>query len=234
MKTKKNLPESKIFITGGSAGLGRALALQLSARGALVTVLGRDRERLQELQAADSRIQIVQGDISRKDDIHRIHAEMISKMGDADILINNASSLGPVPLRWLIDTDCEDFAQALETNLIGPFRLTKLMLPSMLLKKSGLIINISSDAALQDYPAWGAYSVSKSALDHLTRIFQAELADSGVHFAAIDPGDMNTHLHRTALPEADLTALHAPQDSARLLIEYIENNEFSAQHRSLR
>jgi NAD(P)-dependent dehydrogenase (short-subunit alcohol dehydrogenase family) len=226
--------DKKILITGGSTGLGRALALQLTQAGAQVAVLARTQEKLQRLQQEEPRLQVIVGDVSKKDDIHRIYAEALQKLGGIDLLVNNASSLGPTPLRLLLDTDCEDFQAALDTNLLGPFRLTKLVLPAMILKKKGVIVNISSDAAIQDYPQWGAYSISKSALDHMTRIFQAELVDTGVRFLAVDPGDMNTALHRTALPEADTSQLYAPEDSAKLLLELLETEDFSAQHRGLR
>ena len=224
----------KVFITGGTSGLGRALALQLVEQGASVAVLARNLDRLRELQRQDSRIHVIQGDITDKESIHRIHAEALAKLGDVDVLFNNASSLGPTPLRFLIDTECEDFSLALETNLLAPFRLTKLALASMILRNSGVVVNISSDAAIQDYSKWGAYSVSKSALDHLTRIFQAELSDTKVRFLAVDPGDMATPLHLTAIPEADVNSLHQPADSARRLISLIASEDFSAAHRGLR
>lgn len=100
---------------------------------------------------------------------------MQSRLGDVDILFNVASYLGQTPLRLLVDTDCEDMEQVLQTNVIGPFRLTKALLPSMLLKQKGLVVNISSDAAMNAYPTWGSYSISKAASDHQSRIFDEEL-----------------------------------------------------------
>ncbi len=234
MKTLIYWKNIKILITGGTSGLGRALAKQLVAAGAAVAVLGRDKAKLLALKEEHPEIKIIQGDISVKEDIHRIYSEAIEKLGDIDVLFNNASSLGPVPLRLLIDTDCEDFSRALETNVMGAFRLTKLVLPSMILKRTGVVVNISSDAAIQNYPTWGAYSISKSALDHLTALFAAELEKTGVRFLAVDPGDMNTELHRTAVPDANPEGLFTPEDSAMRLLHLLETEKYSAAHRGLR
>lgn len=234
MLQTKYWKDKKIFITGGTSGLGLALAIQLVQQGAKVAVLGRNWEKLQEVKKRESKILIIQGDISIKEDTHRIYAEALEKLGDVDVLFNNASSLGPTPLRLLLDTDCEDLSLALETNLLGPFRLTKLILPKMIIKASGIVVNISSDAAIQNYPTWGAYSISKSAMDHLTRIFQEELTKTGIKFLAIDPGDMNTAFHLAALPEADTSKLYSADESAKLLIELIETEKFSPEHRGLR
>lgn len=223
-----------ILITGGTAGLGRALALQFESFGANVAVVGRNPEKLAALKRERPSIKTIQGDVSDKNQIHRIFAEAIEAIGDPDTLINNASTLGPQRLSLLLDTDCEDLAHALETNLIAPFRLTKLVLPAMLLKVSGTVVNISSDAAIQNYSMWGAYSVSKSALGHLTRIFEAELEGQAVRFFTVDPGDMRTDLHLQAIPGADVTKLYDPADSAARLIRLLQSNETGAAHRGLR
>jgi NAD(P)-dependent dehydrogenase (short-subunit alcohol dehydrogenase family) len=233
-QTKIDWNQTGILITGGTSGLGKALAQDFLQLGAQVAIVARNADGLARIRSEYPKIHTIQGDISKQYEIHRIYAESLEKLGSVDILINNASTLGATPLRLLLDEECEDFAQVLETNLIGPFRLTKLILPSMILKRSGLVINISSDAAVQNYPNWGPYSISKSALDHMTRIFQAELQDSGVKFLAVDPGDMNTPMHFSAIPEADPSKLFLPQDSSRLLIELIQSGNFSAEHRGLR
>lgn len=225
---------NSVLITGGSEGLGRALALQYDALGARVAVVGRRREKLETLKSERPSVHVIEGDVSDQKQIHRIYAEAFAAIGAPTVLINNASSLGPEKLKLLIDTDCEDVAKALETNVLAPFRLSKLALPSMLLRGSGCIVNISSDVVLQNYPEWGPYSVSKSALDHLTRIFDAELEGKGVRFLAVDPGDMHTSLHLRALPNADVTKLLDAADSAALLIKLIESGASGAQHRSLR
>lgn len=109
----------------------------------------------------------------------------------------------------LIDTACEDFEKVLPTNVLGALRLTKALLPSMLLRGRGTVVSISSDAAVNAYATWGAYSVSKTANDHMALIFNAELKDQGIRFLAIDPGDMDTAMHAAAIPDADPSALRS-------------------------
>ena len=223
MKTNKFWNNKKVLITGGTSGLGQSLNQQLLTLGAQTATVARHASR-----------GVIEGDISDKNQIHRIHAEALTQLGRIDVLFNNASSLGPTPLKLLLDTECEDLAAVFETNLIGPFRLTKLVLPQMILNQFGIVVNISSDAAVSVYPRWGAYGSSKAALDHLTRILQAELENTGVKFLALDPGDMDTPLHLAAIPGADRSALHQPADSAQLILEQIAEEKFSPVRRSLR
>jgi NAD(P)-dependent dehydrogenase (short-subunit alcohol dehydrogenase family) len=161
--------------------------------------------------------------VADKRAVHPLAAQAASLVGPIDVLINNASMLGPTPLCLLLDTECEDLAEVLEANLVGPFRLTKVLAGSMALRGGGLCVNISSDAAVEAYPRWGAYGVSKAALDHMTRIFAAELADFGVSFVAIDPGEMNTRMHQQAIPDADPATLADPADVARSIVELIRD-----------
>jgi len=124
-----------------------------------------------------------------------------------------------VPLVPLADTECEDLELALATNLLGPFRLTKALLGSLAASaragRRPQVINISSDAALTAYPNWGAYSTSKAALHHLSRIWHDELAAEGVRVVSIDPGDMDTPLHALAVPDANRSTLKRPETAAR-------------------
>ena len=142
------------------------------------------------------------------------------------MLIHNASSLGPVPLAPLADTECEELEAALATNLVGPFRLTKALLGALGASaregRRPLVVHISSDAAETPYPGWGAYGASKAAFAHLGRIWDEELRDSGIRVLALDPGDMDTPLHASALPEADRSTLQSPADAAARLLEAIE------------
>jgi NAD(P)-dependent dehydrogenase (short-subunit alcohol dehydrogenase family) len=141
--------------------------------------------------------------------------------GPPDILILNSSTLGPLPLRPLLDTECEDLERVLEVNLLGPFRLAKAVAGSMALRGTGLIIGVSSDAATDPYPGWGSYGISKAALDHMTRIFAAELEGAGVRFLSIDPGEMDTRMHADAMPEADRSALASPEEVAARICRII-------------
>ena len=210
----------RILITGGSAGLGRGLAKFLCSVGAQVAVVGRNQKKLERLKTENSSIITIQADISIKEDIHRIVGEVVGQFGEPiDIVINNASTLGMVPLRNLLDTPCEKFSEALETNLLGPFRLIKAVLPAMLLRESGLIVNLSSDASVTAYPTWGIYSVSKAALDHLTAIWSKELPK--IAFVSIDPGDMFTEMHLQADSEADKELLYDPDQVAQDISKFL-------------
>jgi NAD(P)-dependent dehydrogenase (short-subunit alcohol dehydrogenase family) len=142
------------------------------------------------------------------------------------VLVNNASSLGPVPLALLADTGCEDLEAALATNVVGRFRLTKALLgalgASARENRPALVINISSGAAVTPYQGWGAYGASKAALLHMSKIWDEELRPHGVRVRSLDPGDMDTPLHALAVPEADPTELKRPADAARDVVELIE------------
>jgi NAD(P)-dependent dehydrogenase (short-subunit alcohol dehydrogenase family) len=223
----KTIKDMRFLVTGGTSGLGKALIEELDKLGAKAATFARTGESVRRLQNALPRTAVFQADVGDKKDTHRIAATAIQALGHVDVLINNASYLGPSPLRLLMDTDCEEFETVLMTNLLGPFRLAKAILPSMLTGSGGLVVNISSDAAVNAYARWGAYSVSKAALDHLTRIFNAELREHGVHSVAVDPGDMNTPMHFQAIPDADPAHLKDPTLSARQLLDWIGRGDYS-------
>ena len=220
--------EKSVLITGASRGLGHALALRLAAEGAKVALVARHKT---ELDAVVSEIRNNGGiafgivaDVGDKESVYPIVGQAAALAGPIDILINNASTLGPVPLRLLLDTDCEDFEQALQVNTIGPFRLIKAVAGSMVLRQTGVIVNLSSDAAVEAYPTWGVYSASKAALDHLTRVVAAELTDTSVRFLSIDPGEMNTRMHADAVPEAEVTTLQSPAAVAAKIVQMIQQS----------
>ena len=214
--------DKTVLITGGSAGLGLGLATALKDYGAKVGIVARNAARVQAVAAAFGIVGIV-GDVARKTAIHRISGEATARLGPIDVLVNNASSLGPVPLRLLADTDCEDLEAALAAGLVGPFRLTKALLPNMLLTGRGLVVNISSDAAVSAYERWGAYSITKAALDHMTRVFAVELSGEGVRFLAVDPGEMATQMHADAVPDAATASLADPRAVGRQLAIFLAN-----------
>jgi NAD(P)-dependent dehydrogenase (short-subunit alcohol dehydrogenase family) len=217
----------RIAITGGTSGLGLALVDVLTRRGARVAFVARTRERVDEVARAHPPAYGIVGDVAKKDDIYPIALQIMSGLGGLDVLINNASSLGPVPLALLADTDCEDLELALATNVLGPFRLTKALLGALAasaregLSRPSVVVNISSDAAINAYPQWGAYGASKAALHHLTRIWDEELAPQGIHFLSLDPGDMDTPLHTLAVPDADPSTLKRPEAAAREIADAI-------------
>jgi NAD(P)-dependent dehydrogenase (short-subunit alcohol dehydrogenase family) len=213
---------SNAVVTGGSRGLGRALGRALAAAGARVVLVARQPGPLEavvkEIRAAGGVAHAVVADLADLGAAHSVAGQAAALVGPVDILLNNASALGPVPLRLLLDTDCEDLTRVLAVNLVGPFRLTKVLVGSMLLRGRGTVVNISSDAAVEAYQRWGAYGVSKAALDHLGRIWGAELVGTGVRLFSVDPGEMNTLMHADAIPDADPATLADPADvAARIL-----------------
>lgn len=216
------------LVTGASRGLGRALAEALAAKGARVALVARDAGPLADvvatIRAQSGDAHAIVGDIADKSAIHRIAGQAHALVGDIGIAIHNASTLGPTPLRLLLDTECEDLAAVLETNLVGPFRLTKVLAGAMALRGEGTIVHISSDASVEAYPRWGAYGISKAAQDHLSRILAAELADTGVRILAVDPGEMDTKMHADAVPDADRATLQRPADVARRIVEMIDDD----------
>ena len=215
----------RVAVTGGTSGLGLALVRMLLDGGARVAFIARNRDRVERLMREKTRARGITGDVSQKGDIYSIAIQILGTLGGLDLLINNASSLGPVPLAPLADTNCEDFELALQTNLLGPFRLTKALLGALAAsaREGGrpMVVNISSDAAISAYPNWGAYGASKAALHHMSGIWNAELASQGIQVISWDPGDMDTPLHAVAVPDADSSALKHPEDAARELISKI-------------
>lgn len=218
-----------VVITGGSRGLGAALGRELARRGAKVVLVARELGPLEEVAAAiraeGGEAHALVADIADKHATHAIAASAAALVGPVDVLVHNASTLGPTPLKLLLDTECEDLEQVLEVNLVGPFRLSKVVAGSMALRSTGLVVHITSDASVEAYPTWGAYSVSKAALDHLGRLLAVELADFGVHVLSVDPGEMRTRMHRDAVPDADESALLAPEAVAARIARLIASHE---------
>lgn len=219
------LTNTTALITGASAGLGRALAIELAGRGVTVVLVARHDGPLADavatIRGTGGRAHAIVADVGDKDATHRIAGQAQALAGPIDLLINNASALGPTPLRLLLDTECEDLQAVLDVGLIGPFRLTRVIAAHMALRGTGTVINLSSDAAVSAYPRWGAYGVTKAALDHLTRIWAAELEAHGVRMVAVDPGEMDTAMHRAAMPDADPATLADPRDVARRLVDLL-------------
>jgi len=215
----------RVAVTGGTSGLGLALVRAFVARGARVAFVARGADRVAAVAHELPEAHGIVGDVSVKDDIYPIAMQIVGELGGLDVLINNASDLGAVPLKLLADTDCEELERALATNLVGPFRLTKALLGALARsardRRGAVVLNISSDAAVSAYPTWGAYSASKAALHHMTRIWDAELSAEGVRFLSIDPGDMDTPMHALAVPDADPAELKRPETAARELIDAV-------------
>ena len=222
------LKGTRIAITGGTSGLGLALVRECIARGAAVAFIARTRDRVERVAEeirSRGNVHGIVGDIARKDDIHSLALQILGTLGGLDVLVNNASSLGPTPLALLADTECEDFEGALTANVLGPFRLTKTLLGALAAsareRRGSVVLNISSDAAINPYAGWGAYGASKAALYQMSRIWTEELGEDGIRFLSVDPGDMDTPLHALALPDADRATLKRPEIAARELADKI-------------
>jgi NAD(P)-dependent dehydrogenase (short-subunit alcohol dehydrogenase family) len=217
------------LITGASRGLGAALAKALAKEGARVVLVAREEapltEVVEEIRAAGGEAHALPADVGDKQAIYPLAGAAAALVGPIELLIQNASTLGPTPLPLLLDTACEDLSRVLEVNLVGPFRLTKALAGPMALRRRGLVLFISSDAAVSAYPGWGSYGVSKAALDHLGRVWAAELEGAGVKFIEVDPGEMDTKMHADAIPEADPKTLEAPAKVAAKLVALLKRAE---------
>jgi len=216
----------RVAITGGTSGLGLAMVRESLMRGAQVAFVARGREGVESVARAHTGAYGVVGDVSKKDDTHRIALQTVGLLGGLDVLINNASDLGPAPLALLADTECEDLERAIAANVLGPFRLTKALLGALALSaregRGAVVLNVSSDAAINPYPRWGAYGMSKAALHHMSRIWNEELRAEGIAFLSLDPGDMDTPLHAMAVPDPDRSQLKRPETAARELADAID------------
>lgn len=210
------LSGTRIVVTGASRGLGAALAKGLAAKGAKLLLVARGSS------SSSPGAHALAADVGDPGAALAIAAAAQQLLGGVDVLINNASVLGPVPLQPLLDTPAAAFEQALQVNLLGPFRLTQALAGPMALRGGGVVVNVTSDAATSAYPGWGAYSVSKAALEHLARIWAAELPR--VKFLTFDPGEMDTQMHSDAMPEADRAALARPEAVAQKLIAQLETS----------
>jgi NAD(P)-dependent dehydrogenase (short-subunit alcohol dehydrogenase family) len=221
MRNAIDLKGLRVAVTGGTSGLGLALVKNLAARGARVAFVARSAASVKRVARETGACGIV-GDVGRKQDVHPTALEIAWNLGGLDALINNASTLGPAPLALLADTECKDFERSLAVNVMGPFRLTKALFGALASSaregRGAVVINISSDAAVNAYPGWGAYGAGKAALRHMTAIWAEEARVLGVVFLSLDPGEMDTPLHALAVPDTDLATLRRPEDAAREIV----------------
>jgi NAD(P)-dependent dehydrogenase (short-subunit alcohol dehydrogenase family) len=218
------------LITGASRGLGLEVARLFAEKDMPLIITARDPESLQE--AADELGQLtpvvsIAGDVSDDSHPRRLVSEGTERFGHIDVLVDNASSIGPSPMPALESFPLDRFSEVLAVNVVAPLRLIQLVLPQMRQRRSGVIINVSSDAAVNAYAGWGGYGASKAALEQLSRVLAAELEGSGVRVYTVDPGDMNTQMHRNAEPGVDLSHLPGPEAAAPAFL-YLVQDERSA------
>ncbi len=212
------------IVTGGSRGLGYAVARELAIRGVRTIVDGRNAGAL-EAAAAELRkygeVIAISGDVTDKDHVHALVAAA-RELGRLDLLVNNASTLGTLPLPRIDALAQQAFEDLFGTNVFAPIHL--MQHAAQFMRRSGgtkTIVNVTSDAAVEAYPTWGGYGASKAALEHVSRVFAAELDDAQIRVLVADPGDMNTQMHRDAVPDADPAELREPAESARALLQAV-------------
>ena len=212
------LNDKVILITGGSRGLGKALAKAFAAEGAKVVIAARHADTLEsakrEIEASGGMALALAADMTQPQDIARIVDTTIERFGRIDVLINNAGTLGPTPRPSLIDTDPDALLETFRVNTVGPLRVTQAVLPGMIEQGGGLVINVTSDAARGAYPEWGAYGASKAALELIGLTWAAELEGTGVRVVNVDPGDLQTDMHQAAFPGEDISDRALPESAA--------------------
>ncbi|WP_419393066.1 SDR family oxidoreductase [Cytobacillus praedii] len=195
-----------VMITGASKGLGKALTLALAREGVRLAICARGEMMLRKVEkevlALGAEVISVQADVSDIRDINRFVSIVEEGFGCVDVLINNASIFGPGPA-LLSDYPEHDFAEVIKVNVMNPFLVTKRVLPGMLIRNKGRIFNLTSEAGKTGFAEWGAYGISKFAVEGLTQTWADELQDTGVSISMVDPGEMDTEMHRVAVPECD-------------------------------
>jgi short-subunit dehydrogenase len=215
------------LITGASQGLGLEIARQYARRGMNLVLTARGGEALQlvadELRHS-TEILALPGDIGDRRHAEHLVDAALQRFGRIDVLINNASELGPSPMPELADLPVESFERILRVNLIAPLHVIQLVLPGMRSRGNGLIVNVTSDAGVQAYATWGGYGASKAGLEHLSAILAVELEGSGVRVYVVDPGDMNTAMHRAAEPGEDLSHLPGPAVVAPAFASFLDES----------
>jgi NAD(P)-dependent dehydrogenase (short-subunit alcohol dehydrogenase family) len=232
----KRLQGKYALITGASQGLGLQMAIAFAREGAAgVAIVARGVELLKtahdlvQAAAPDTKVLAIVADVSQAADIERIVATTLNEFqGQLNILVNNASTIGPSPMPYLLDYPLEDFRSVLDTNLVAPFLLIKKTLSAMI-DRGGSIINVTSDAGVVGYPGWGAYGISKFGLEGLSQTWSAELEGTPVRVNWVDPGNMNTAMHRAAEPEADPTEWADPTTITDLFV-YLASDESKDVH----
>lgn len=215
----------KALITGGSKGLGRALTLELAARGWDVIVTARTQADVDSVVAAGApHVRAIAGSV--RDEDHRARLTQLAA-GSLDLLVNNASHLGHSPLVEVAAFSPDELHAVYDTNVVAPLALVGL-LASALEQSGGTIVNVSSDAAVEAYEGWGPYGSSKAALDHASAILAKERPRLAVY--AFDPGDMRTDMHQAAFPGEDISDRPEPESVVPALVDLIEGRHPSGRY----
>lgn len=219
-------------VTGASRGLGRAFAELLAAEGWALVVDARHAPALEQAAAAfaalGAEVRAVPGDTS--DPAHRrALVEAAAELGGIDLLVNNAGTLGPSPLPSLERTPVDVLADVVGVNALAPLALVQEALP-ILRRSGGVVVAVTSDAAVEAYEGWGAYGASKAALEQLHHVLAAELPELRVY--RFDPGDMRTQMHQDAFPGEDISDRPEPSEAAAALLRLVESSPPSGRYRA--
>jgi NAD(P)-dependent dehydrogenase (short-subunit alcohol dehydrogenase family) len=212
---------SVAIVTGASQGFGRALAEELADDGWDLVVDARHQDALEVAAAAlrrhGGRVVAVVGDVA--DPVHRdALVAAATELGGLDLLVNNASTLGPTPMPALAEYPLEELEAVYRTNVVGPLALVQRALPA-LLATHGAVVNLTSDAAVEGYEGWGGYGSSKAALEQLSNVLAAE--QPGLRVYRFDPGDMRTQMHQDAFPGEDISDRPEPETVVPALLRLL-------------
>jgi NAD(P)-dependent dehydrogenase (short-subunit alcohol dehydrogenase family) len=240
MKGGYTMNDTKVvMITGASKGLGKALALTFARNHWSLALCARNEQALEAvkqeaLESGAESVLAIQADGAVEKDMDRLVSLTESTFGHIDVLIVNASIFGPGPA-WLLDYDLSSFQDVLLTNVLHPFMITKRVLPGMLQRKKGTILHVTSEAGKTGFAEWGAYGISKFALEGLAETWANELTETDIALSWIDPGEMDTDMHAIAVPDCDYP-LAKPEDVANVFFaiasrkrEEVHGKRFEAQ-----
>ena len=221
----------KALVTGASRGLGRALAAGLAAAGYALVIDSRDHQALRlagdgiRASAPGADVTALPGDVT--DPAHR--TALRAAAGDIDLLVNNAGTLGAAPLPALADYPIEELRAAFEANVIAPIALTQLFLP-VLRERGGAVLNVTSDAAIEPYAAWGGYGAAKAALEQASNVLAAE--ETAIRVWWVDPGDLRTDMHQAAFPGEDISDRPAPESVVPAFVRLVTERLPSGRYRA--
>jgi NAD(P)-dependent dehydrogenase (short-subunit alcohol dehydrogenase family) len=225
----RKLAGKAALVTGGSRGIGRAVAAAYAREGAKVLICGRDEEALraaiEEIRRSGGDIHGVAGDVGNQDDVERIVAAISDRYGAVDVLVNNASVLGP--REPIANYSTASWQEVLRINLTGAFLMTRAVLPRMPAQKGGSIINVTSGVGRQGKARWGAYAVSKAGLEALTQVLADEVAGQGIRVNCVNPAATRTAMRAQAYPAEDPLTLPAPEEIMPLFL-YLASDDSAA------
>ncbi|HEX4016366.1 MAG TPA: SDR family NAD(P)-dependent oxidoreductase [Frankiaceae bacterium] len=221
---------STAIITGGSRGFGHALTAALARDGWTVIATGRDTEALETAERLDpTRVVTIRGDV--RDPAHqRALIAAAEHAGGLDLLVHNASTLGPSPLPAVANLAAQELTRIFDVNVIAPLALTRMALPLLRTAPEPTVVALSSDAAVEAYAGWGGYGSSKAALDHLMAVLAAEEPELAVY--AFDPGDMRTAMHQRAFPGEDISDRPEPQTVVPVMLDLLRERPASGRYQA--